>query len=335
MNGCDRHGGALDAMRRRFPDAPEPWLDLSTGINPWPWPGANVQIADLQRLPDTADFAACAEAMAQAYGAPCEAVLPVPGSELTIRLLPDVLAPRRLAILAPSYEDHARVWRAAEREVIASANPLAEAGTADAIVVCNPNNPDGRRLERSALIEARGRLAARGGWLIVDEAFAELAPDLSLASMAGDGNLLILRSSGKFFGLAGLRLGALLAPAEIRRAMAERLGCWSVSTPALKIGAAAHADRAWQAGARSRLAAAARRLRELLGRRGLRVAGGTDLFQWVETGNAEAVWTQLARRGISVRRFHWSRRHLRFGLPPDASAESRLEAALAGLAQNE
>jgi len=331
VNGGNRHGGALDAMRQGFPNAPGPWLDLSTGINPWPWPGADVRLAQLQRLPDATDSAACAEAMAQAYGAPREAVLPVPGSELPIRLLPDVLAPRRLAILAPSYEDHTRAWRAAGREVIASANPLLEAGTMDAIVVCNPNNPDGRRLQRSALIEARARLAEHGGWLIVDEAFAELAPDLSLAPMAGGGNLLILRSSGKFFGLAGLRLGALLAPPAIRQAMAERLGCWSVSTPALQIGAAAYADRAWQSGARIRLAAAAQRLRKLLERQGFRVAGGTDLFQWVETRDAKAVWIQLARQGISVRRFHWSRRHLRFGLPPDASAESRLEAALAGL----
>ncbi|MDE0507973.1 MAG: threonine-phosphate decarboxylase CobD [Gammaproteobacteria bacterium] len=329
----DRHGGELSSMRRRFPDAPEPWIDLSTGINPWPWPARETHFKSLDRLPSTTDIAACTAAMAAAFGARQETVLAAPGSELLIRLLPSVmkpwLKPRRVVILAPSYGDHADVWKQAGCELVETGDPLTEAAAADAMVICNPNNPDGRRFERAELTGALNRLNRRGGWLIVDEAFADLEPELSLAPMAGSGNLLVLRSIGKFFGLAGLRLGALLAPAGLRQAMAERLGFWCVSAPALSIGAAAYSDISWQTQTRTRLAAAARRLRNLLEQGHCRVVGGTDLFQYVETEDAHQVWTHLADRGIYVRRFSWSRRHLRIGIPPDACAEERLAEALA------
>lgn len=331
MNVTDRHGGELDSMRRRFPDAPEPWIDLSTGINPWPWPAQETHFRSLGRLPAATDLAACTAAMAAAFGAPHETVLAAPGSELLIRLLPTVLKPRRVVVLAPSYGDHVDVWKQVDCELVETGDPLAEAATADAVVICNPNNPDGRRFERAELTGALNRLTMRGGWLIVDEAFADLEPELSLAPTAGSGNLLVLRSIGKFFGLAGLRLGALLAPADLRQAMAERLGLWCVSAPALSIGAAAYSDVCWQTQTRTRLAAGARRLRDLLEQGHCRAVGGTDLFQFVETDDAHHVWTHLADRGIYVRRFSWSRRHLRIGIPPDARAEERLAKALASM----
>ncbi len=321
------HGGALDSMRRRFPEAPEPWIDLSTGINPWPWPAPASHYSGLNRLPGAAELASCEAAMAAAFGAPRETVLAAPGSEMLIRLLPTVLQPRRVAILAPSYGDHAQVWKQVDCELVETRDPLADAA-ADAVVICNPNNPDGRRFERTELTEALSRLTARGGWLIVDEAFADLEPGLSMAPLAGSGNLLALRSIGKFFGLAGLRLGALLAPPEVRRAMADRLGSWRVSTPALSIGAAAYRDLSWQAETRTRLAAAAQGLRDLLDQGTYRLAGGTNLFTYVETEDSHEVWTHLAESGIYVRRFSWSRRHLRIGLPADAIAAERLAAAL-------
>ena len=307
-----------------------PWTDLSTGINPWPWPVSETHFRSLHRLPGESNLASCATAMAATFGAPRESVLVAPGSELLIRLLPTVMKPRRVAVLAPSYGDHAHVWRNAGCEVVETRDPLVS-DEADAVVICNPNNPDGRRFGKPELTEALNRLSSRGGWLIVDEAFADLEPGLSLAPMVGGGNLLVLRSIGKFFGLAGLRLGALVAPACIRQAMADRLGWWSVSAPALSIGAAAYADFCWQSETRVRLAAAARGLRDLLNQGVCRVVGGTDLFKYVETEDARKVWTHLANNGIYVRRFPWSRRNLRIGIPPDATAEERLAKALASM----
>ena len=327
-SGTEVHGGAVDAMRIRFPGAPEPWVDLSTGINPWPWPAGSGLLQGLNRLPTRTEHKRCANAMAAAFGAPEDSVVVAPGSELLIRLLPSVIKPQRVAILSPSYGDHARTWRGAGCEVIETPDPLTQAGAADAVVVCNPNNPDGRRFDPSSLAAARRRLRARGGWLIVDEAFADLDPGLSMAPQAGEENLLVLRSMGKFYGLPGMRLGALLAPGPIRRLMTERLGWWGVSSPALAAGAAAYSDRTWQRETRRRLTAARERLDRLLAERACDVIGGTDLFRYVKVPDAEQCWRRLAELGLYVRRFPWTSRHLRIGLPADADAESRLLDAL-------
>ncbi|MEM8987525.1 MAG: threonine-phosphate decarboxylase CobD [Pseudomonadota bacterium] len=322
------HGGALDRMRAAFPDAPEPWADLSTGVNPWPYPDTAIDAAALRHLPDNAAMDACRAAMAAAFATPADSLLLAPGSELLIRMLPNAIAPKRVVILSPTYGDHARVWRAAGVDVTETNAPLAHADTADAVVLCNPNNPDGRVFDRQDLDTARRRLAARGGWLIVDEAYADINPDLSLAPMGGGDGLVILRSMGKFFGLAGLRLGALIAPKSVQHAMAERLGVWPVSGPALAIGRRAYQGTAWADDMRAQLSEARRRLDAVLKAGGLSITGGTDLFRYVETDNAHALWAQLARAGLYVRRFPWSERHLRIGLPASADVETRLAAAL-------
>ena len=196
------------------------------------------------------------------------------------------------------------------------------------MVICNPNNPDGRRFEPAELEAVRLRLRRRNGWLIIDEAFADLEPGLSLAPRVDAGNLIVLRSTGKFFGLAGLRLGALLGPPNLLQSMAERLGVWSVSTPALVTGTAAYENHAWQTETRRRLTQARERLDRLLKGEQCRVVGGTDLFRYAEVDDARSAWQKLAARGVYVRHFPWTDRHLRIGLPKDAEAEARLLDAL-------
>ncbi|WP_084396623.1 threonine-phosphate decarboxylase CobD [Henriciella aquimarina] len=322
------HGGALDRMRAAFPEASEPWIDLSTGINPWAYPHTDVPETALRHLPTHTAYDACRSAMAASTGAPEDSLLLAPGSELLIRLLPTIIAPERVAILSPTYGDHARVWRAAGCDLIETPDPLAAADRADAIVLCQPNNPDGRRFDTARLLETAAQLAARGGWLIVDEAYADLDRGLSLARYGGTEGLVILRSFGKFFGLAGLRLGALMGPESLREALQARLGVWSVAGPALHIGARAYGDLDWQDGTRARLAEARRRLDETLARAGLSIIGGTDLFCLVETEDATALWQRLARAGIYVRRFDWSEKLIRIGLPESDAAEARLADAL-------
>lgn len=322
------HGGALDRMQIAYPNAPTPWIDLSTGINPWPYPVGALPPEAWQHLPTAAAMQACCTAMASAIGAPESALLLAPGSELLIRLLPTVIAPRTVALASPTYGDHARAWRASGADVTETADPLALAGQVDALVLCNPNNPTGTTLERSQLGQALTRQAARNGWLIVDEAYADLVPALSLAPLAGAGNLIILRSFGKFYGLAGLRLGALLGPPALLESMSQRLGVWPVSGPAVAIGTQAYADGRWQAETRDHLAAARRRLDTILLDAGLWLVGGTDLFRLVKTEKAQQLWHQLAEAGIYVRRFDYAPDLLRIGLPSNAAAEHRLAAAL-------
>jgi cobalamin biosynthetic protein CobC len=270
----------------------------------------------------------CRQAVASAMGTRTEAVTLVPGSEIAIRLLPQMLPARQVTVLAPSYADHAEAWRRAGAQLTATDDPLAGADTADVVVLSNPNNPDGRRFDREELVAAHERLALRGGWLIVDEAYVDLEPAAIIASLAGAPGLIVLRSAGKFFGLPGLRLGAVLGPSSIARELEQLLGVWRISGPALAVGTRAYSDLAGQQAIREKLARARRRLDSLLDAAGLSVAGGTDLFRFVNVPDAHGSWRALCERGIYTRRFDWTSVHLRIGLPASAQAETRLADAL-------
>lgn len=323
------HGGALDAVQTRFGDAPTPWIDISTGINPWPYPDTQISASAHTLLPTQTLYETCQRAMARAIGVQPDALVLAPGSELLIRLLPSVLSAKTIAILSPSYGDHARAWRGDGRTMIETSDPLALAEKVDAIIICQPNNPDGRVFSADALENGMARMKRKSGWLIIDEAYADLAPNLSLARHVEYSNVVILRSFGKFFGLAGLRLGGLIAPQPLRAAMRERLGAWPVSGAALEIGARAYADLAWQDQTRQTLTKARIALDAVLTQAGIKGITGTDLFRYIETpGNAHALWTHLAHNGIYARRFEWTERLLRLGLPKDQKSLARLQAAL-------
>ncbi len=324
------HGGNLGAARRRFRDAPEPWLDLSTGINPWPYPVPPLAAEVWQRLPDPAAIDGVAAAAARAYGAPGpDHVAVAPGSQALIQWLPRLCSPGRVAVLGPTYAEHAHCWAAAGHRV----NLVTDAGTLyhgcwDTVVVANPNNPDGRVIAPDRLIALATGLAAGGGRLVVDEAFADLVPAVSVAAATGQPGLIVLRSFGKVFGLAGLRLGFALAAPDQAHRLREALGPWPVSGPAVAIAGAALADHAWLAETRVRLATAADRLDDLLHARGLAVLGGTPLFRLAATRDAEAVFDHLGRAGILIRRFASHPGWLRFGLPVSDTAWDRLARAL-------
>ncbi len=232
------HGGAIGAAVARFGGRREDWLDLSTGINPVPPPMPAMEAEWLTRLPEAEAEAGAREAARRFTGAPDGAdVVLAPGSQAIISLLPHLLPPGEAAILEPAYAEHARAFRAADHAVVPLADPAGVPATARVAVVVNPNNPDGRRFGRAELLVLADTLAARGGWLVVDEAFMDADPRESLGPDAGRQGLVVLRSFGKFFGLAGLRLGFALTAPDLGAALAARLGPWCVSGPALGLGA--------------------------------------------------------------------------------------------------
>jgi len=315
------HGGGLARAKARFGDGAD-WLDLSTGINPWPYPVPALAGDAWHRLPDEDALAALQHAAQGFYGA--GPVAAAPGSQALIQLLPRLLPPTEVAIAAPSYAEHVRCWRLAGHSVIETDDPLAT--DAAVVVVVDPNNPDGRRWPAAALHEAARSRAARGGLVVVDQAFAEVVEPAALD--LGRPGLVALRSFGKFFGLAGLRLGfALGAPWWVAR-IEDALGPWAVSGPALAIGRAALADAGWAAATRIRLAATAAALDAVLDRPGFAPAGGTDLFRLVRAADAAAAFERLGRAHILVRNFSYRPDWLRFGLPPDEAALVRLDRAL-------
>lgn len=320
-----RHGGSLEWAEARFGTPPGPWIDLSTGINPHPYPLPDLPANLYHRLPEPGALVALNRTAAARYGAPDTAVIAAaPGSQALIQWLARLTPPTSVAIVEPTYGEHARAWTAAGHRVFAIPDPAPEAPI---VILGNPNNPDGRRHDRGALLALADACAARAGCLIIDEAFADVAPELSLADAAGRAGLVILRSFGKMYGLGGVRLGFCLGPADFIARLGEAIGPWPIAGPTLAIATAALADGAWLAATRERLAEEAARLDGLLEAAGFRIIGGTSLFRLAESAEAPRVHEALGKAGILVRGFDGSPERLRFG-PPPATGWPRVEAEL-------
>ncbi len=319
------HGGRLRKAALDYGIAEADWLDLSSGLAPWPFPIPEIPLRAWARLPETDD--GLEQAACDYYGA--NQVLPVAGSQMAIQLLPRLRRAGKVGVLSPCYAEHAEAWRrngyivreVQEQEVEFYLDNL------DVLVVVNPNNPTGLSLTPAKLLDWHARLAQRGGWLVVDEAFMDNTPQLSLAAHAHQVGLIVLRSFGKFFGLAGVRLGFVLAERKLLRLLAEQVGPWVVSGPTRVLGQACLQDTENHKRQRIRSDEASERLATLLERYGFKPQGGCALFQWLITDQAQALYEFMVRRGILLRLFTHNS-SLRFGLPADAAEEARLEQAL-------
>ncbi len=318
------HGGRLGAARTAWPDAPTPWLDLSTGINPCHYPVPALAPQTWSRLPDPETLGSLETAAAAAFGVDDPArVVAAAGSEALIRLLPRVLSARRIAVSSRTYGGHAEAWRAAGGEIVDPGDPAAELR-----VLVNPDNPTGRALPPEQVIDLTDAT------LLVDEAFVDVDPALSVSALAGTPGrerLIVLRSFGKFYGLAGLRLGFLLAEPSLAARVRQALGDWPVSGPAIAAGLAAYADTAWAVQTRRRLLEDAARLDGLLRRAGFEIAGGATLFRLARAADAPRRFDILARAGILTRPFPWDETLIRFGLPGSEPDWLRLADALESL----
>ncbi|MBV8795591.1 MAG: threonine-phosphate decarboxylase [Hyphomicrobiales bacterium] len=321
------HGGALEVARRVAPQAPEPWIDLSTGVNPHAYPLPDLEAETWSRLPETGALAKLEAAAAQRYGAPAPNVVAGPGSQALIQALAHILRRGAAGALTPTYGGFAEAFTVAGAR-IAEVKRFEEMNGLDIAIVVNPNNPDGRAIPRGDLLGLHERLARRGSVLIVDEAFADFDPEESLAPSLPASGAVVLRSFGKTYGLAGLRLGFALASPDIAPSLRGALGPWPVSGPAIAIGIRALADSHWLEKMRARLGQDKARLDALLRDEGWRIIGGTRLFRLAEHGDAHAVFERLLAAGILARPFADERTWLRLGIPGDENAWERLAAAL-------
>jgi cobalamin biosynthetic protein CobC len=316
------HGGELGAVQKRFPDAPQPWLDLSTGLNPVGYPVAELPTDVWQRLPSRDAARALVEAAARRYGvADAATVVAAPGTQAVIQLLPRLVPRSRVAVVGPTYVEHALCWRRAGHDVKV-VDDLSEASAADVVVVVNPDNPTGRLVPTAAL------RAQRASLLVVDEAFIDLLPADASFVPALPAHAMVLRSLGKTYGLGGLRLGFAIAQGELAGVIRKELGPWAVSGPALEIGRRALDDKHWLDAARERLRRDGKRLDELLMAGGFALEGATPLFRLARHAQARRIADQLARAGIHVRAFARHPTWLRFGLLAGDEAFARLAVAL-------
>jgi len=327
-SGLLEHGGKLRQAASHYGIALDEWLDLSTGINPNGWQKALPPMSTWVRLPEDEDGlydAACAYYTAQD-------LLPVAGSQAAIQALPKLYAQCSVAVLAPSYNEHAHAWLRAGHHVdlIRAAQLHTAIDHHDVVVVVNPNNPTGVCFDVAMLLDWHQRLAARGGCLIVDEAFMDCTPANSLAAYSDKDGLIVLRSLGKFFGLAGARVGFVLAAKKQLRALAQELGPWTINGPARWLATQALEDRTWQTTARKQLKQQSHRLYTVLSDARLTPDGGSHLFQSIATTQAAIIHQQLAGQGILTRLFETPAR-LRFGLPANEQEWQRLQQALRAL----
>lgn len=322
------HGGDLRAASARFGIALEQWLDLSTGINPHAYPLTAPPASAWHRLPEDDDGL---EAAARTfYGT--EDLIAVAGTQMAIKCLPQLRAPARVLLAAPSYAEHAYAWSAAGHTVSARAPHLIDdqaVARSDVLVLVNPNNPDGHRYSATRLRHWRDMLAKRGGWLVVDEAFMETTPAQSLVQEHMPAGLIVLRSLGKFFGLAGARVGFVCAERALLDALSDAAGPWLVAGPSRDVATQALADRIWQRRARDWLEERSSVVGRLLTSYGLAPAASTAFFHWIPTTRAKSWQDALARRGVWTRRFEQPVA-LRIGLTRDDAAHARLREALAG-----
>lgn len=322
------HGGNLNSAARAFPGAAKPWIDLSTGINPVPYPFELPSVAAWTRLPEAGATARLEAIAGSAWGARVvEGIVAAPGTQAIIQWLPRLVPARSVGILGFTYGEHAAVWRAAGADVAVVADVGALAAF-DVAIVVNPNNPDGRVVPVPDLLALAQAMVRHGGLLVVDEAFADVLPaSTSLVSQMPKAGALVMRSFGKTYGLAGIRLGFAIAAPTLAETLRAALGPWAVSGPAAEIAGTALADAGWLAATVARLQRDAARLDGILTLAGFEDICGTPLFRLTRHRKAQPWFVRLGRAGILVRPFAELPDLLRFGLP-EPQDWKRVEAAL-------
>ncbi|MGR6872271.1 threonine-phosphate decarboxylase CobD [Pseudomonas sp. HK3] len=241
------HGGQLETYAKHYDIANNQWLDLSTGINPKGYPQPKIPDSVFRDLPNEDD--GLQQAACKYYGS--DDVLMVPGSSWAIQCLPTVLQQydaQITKVLLPTigYSEHERAWRASNVEVVFYhyAPTNAQLQDCDVCVLINPNNPSSHLLSSEVVSDMAHQLNTHSGWLMVDEAFIDTQPQNSVIQNQLD-NVIVLRSLGKFFGLAGLRVGAIIANDNLLKKCSELLPPWALNNPARFIAKQALQDNEW------------------------------------------------------------------------------------------
>jgi cobalamin biosynthetic protein CobC len=315
------HGGNLYQAAKRYNIPLAQWLDLSTGINPRSWQPPEIPQHIWQRLPEDDDNLL---AVAREYYQ-TQSLLAVAGSQEAIQRLPTLRARGKVGIVSPCYAEHEYCWRKAGHEVMPIAFDEVEQylPQLDVLIVINPNNPDTRLIAPDVLRQWHRVLQVRKGWLVVDEAFMDATPDFSLLNQVVPEGMIVLRSLGKFFGLAGIRLGFVAANKTVLEQLSEQLNPWHISHPARWVGALALADTQWHEDTRHYLPKQCEKLQACLTQAGFDASCATAYFVFINHPKSALLQHQLAEQGVWVRLFP-QLDALRFGLVEDITPLSNI-----------
>lgn len=324
-----KHGGRIKSAAEKYAIAEKDWLDLSTGLNPNGWKVANIPASVWQTLPEDDD--GLQKVACSYYG--CDYCLPVSGSQAAIQILPSLRSLSKVGVLSPAYAEHEHNWQQAGHHVVqlTMADVDNRINELDVLVVINPNNPTGELIAADKLLKWHQKLSTKGGWLIIDEAFMDVTPEYSLLSRGIKPGLIVLRSLGKFFGLAGIRCGFVITDKELLQRIADKTGPWSLSGPTRYIAKQVLQDKSWHKIYKEKLQNASQYLSDILTQHSLTPNNGTALFQWLRHPQANDIFEALAQQGILIRLFEGKMPSLRFGLPANKQQWLRLERALTNL----
>lgn len=310
------HGGALDLAVAKYGGNAASWLDLSTGINPYHYPIENVANLSWTQLPQASALNNLLYAASAAYGCKPQNILAANGTQALIEILPLILPKSKIAILSPTYQEHQHNWQKHGHEVVLVAD-IEQAKSANHLIIVNPNNPTGKLFSPDELRELQTYFAAKKGYLIIDEAFIDMTPEMSMSAFAGEEGLIILRSFGKFFGLAGVRVGFVLAEDSILNEMGKHIGLWNIAGMSMQIATQALEDLTWQKSMRGKVAENMSNMQSILKDCEFKIVGATDLFCLAEMPNNQSAYDyfeKLAKRHILTRKFIDNNKILRFGL---------------------
>ncbi len=337
MNRHEIHGGQVYQLAKQLGRSVETLLDFSASVNPLGPPVSVVRamrdaVSECQHYPDpySEDLRLC---LSQEHGIPGASILVGNGSAEIIRILPQALALRHACIVGPTFGEFEHSLRlagvrctgvdavSAQRYVPpfekivdvleewrrASARKGHKAGMhKNAVFLCHPNSPTGRRLSRRDLQQIVDTVHRIGCWMIVDEAFVDWCPSHSLMKdIAASPRLLILRSFTKFFAIPGIRLGYVVGEPAVVESIRKYLPPWSVNHVAQVAGVVALADSRFRQRSqqfmqeeRPRLIARLRRIS------GLRVIPSQANFVMVEVFNGRSpqdIVERLWAQGMLVR----------------------------------
>ena len=318
------HGGEVAVAAKEFGLPEDQWIDLSTGINRTSYPNTHLSAAVFQALPNITDMEHLLTKAKMFYEIKNSSeIIAGPGTQSILQNLPLLFPKREISILSPTYSEHQYTWEQAGNKVLPVSTLNAVPHDIVAVVV-NPNNPNGKKYQVEDLLNLSENLEL----LVIDEAFCDCSPNLSVIPHLSKHKILVLRSLGKFFGLAGLRLGFAVGMPKITQQILSRLGPWAVSGPAIEIGTRALSDTSWVSGMRRMLKSQSLRLNNILEKQNISILGGTTLFTLIKTRHASEIFSALATEGILVRQFENYKTWLRIGLPGAENEWQKLEYTL-------
>lgn len=312
------HGGRLNRAVKKFNIPIENWIDLSTGINPNHWPIPNIPDKCFTRLPEDDD--GLVEAARKYYQA--DNLLPVAGSQSVIQLLPLLREKSKVAVPDIGYAEHAHQWQTAGHEIIfyKTSNLDNIVNDVDVLIIINPNNPTGEIVTQKQLLAWHKILQSKQGWLIVDEAFADAEEIPSIVNMSHQSGLIVLRSIGKFFGMAGVRSGFVFAEKNLLKEINEKLGPWVLTGVSRYVTTMALLDNEWILNSKQALNQTSDSMHDLiLGCSGV-TPSGTKLFKTIVHVQAEEIFELFAMQGVLVRLLD-NKKGIRFGMPGDGDWE--------------